>query len=114
MLTSRRQKAIIRRICSAQEKSFLRIVEFRVKQIKDEMNSEGYNISESDILEQISLELEQWDKAKADPVMFINLLDEQNKGMVKHYLVNSFLKNPDSKPIWKILNLYEQSNQFPN
>lgn len=114
MLTSRRQKAIIRRICSAQEKSFLRIVDQRIEQIKLEMLQDGYHVTDTDILEQIALELEQWDKAKQDPVMFINLLDEQNKGMIKHHLVNSFLSNPDAKPIWKILNLYERTAQNPN
>jgi hypothetical protein len=114
MLITKRQKAIIKRICSAQEKSFMRILEQKIDQIKFEMTNEGYNVSESDILEQLAMELEQWDKVKNDPAMFINILDEQNKGMIKHHLVNSYINNEDAQPIWQKLTLYDEASRFQN
>lgn len=114
MLISRRQKAIIRNICKAQEKSFLRILKKKVKVIQEEMAKEGYAVKESDILEQISHELQQWDKTRDNPEQFVNMLDEKNIGMIKHYLVNGYLENPDSQPIWAKLQLHERANENPN
>lgn len=114
MLISRRQKAIIRKICKAQERSFMRILNSRISEIRAEMEEDGYIVSESDVLEQIAIDMQQWDDAKNDPVKFINLLDDKNIDMIKHHLVNSFLNNPDSKPIWAKINIYHQANEHLN
>lgn len=115
LLISREQKAIIRRICKEQEASFLRILETRVEQIKNELAEDGYEVSESDILEELAKELEQWDKAKEKPETFVNVLDDHNISMVKHHLVNMYdLDHKESKPIWKKIGLYENLKENQN
>lgn len=113
MILSRQQKTIIRRICKKQEQSYLRIAAQRVEEIKKDLEADGYHASDSEIFEQIAKDLEAWDKAKENPALFTTLLDENNIGMIKHHLINSF-DNPNAIPIWQKLNLYEQVSKPSN
>lgn len=113
-MISTEQKAIIRQICKMQSNSLLRVIERRCKQIQHELEEEGYEVSFADIAVEVARELEQWDKVRDNPEEFLRLLDEQNIGMIKHHLVQDYLGHPDSKGIWKKLNLRDQVNERSN
>jgi two-component sensor histidine kinase len=113
-MISTEQKAIIRRICKAQSKSLLRVMEQRCEQIQRELYDEGYEVSFADIAEQVAKELIQWDQVKDNPEKFLNLLDEQNVSMVKHHLVQDYLGVPESKDIWKQINIRDSAFERRN
>lgn len=113
-MLSSEQKAIIRAICDAQEESFLEIVESYSNKIYNELKDEGYDISLMDIAEEVTRKLQQWDEVRKDPDLFLNLLDSQELGMIKHHLVNDYLEDSFSRPIWKKLNLFDKANEFRN
>lgn len=107
-MISTEQKAIIRRICKEQEASLMRIMEQRCTQIQKELHDEGYEVSFADIAEEVAKEMMQWDKVREEPEKFLNLLDDQNISMIKHHLVQDYLGHPDSKGIWKKINIRDQ------
>lgn len=108
------QKEIIRKICLSQEGSFLEVAGDYIQKIFKELKDEGYQISISDIAEEVTRKLKQWDEVKKDPDKFLNLLDDQELGMVKHHLVNEYLEDSLARPIWKKLNLFDKANEHRN
>lgn len=113
MLTTE-QKAIIRQICEEQESSLLRVAHYLSKKIQKELEEDGYLVSEGDIAEEISKDLIKWDEVKDNPERFLQILDDYNLGLVKHHLVQDYLGIPDSRKIWKQLNLWDEVNQNQN
>lgn len=113
-MLSSEQKAIIRKICEEQEGSFLEVAEEHTNRIYNELKDEGYVVSISDIAGEVTRKLQQWDEVKKDPDKFLNLLDDQELGMIRHHLVNDYLGDSLARPIWKKLNLHEKVNSNPN
>lgn len=113
-MLSTEQQALILKICATQEGSFLEVAEKHIQKIYKELTDEGYKVSISDIAEEVTRKLQQWDEVKKDPEKFINLLDDQELGMVKHHLVNEYLEDSLARPIWKKLNLFDKANEHRN
>lgn len=114
MMFSSEQKAIIRKICEEQEGSFLEVAEESTQRIYKELSDEGYVVSISDIAEEVTNKLKQWDEVKRDPDKFLNLLDDQELGMIKHHLVNDYLNDSLARPIWRKLNLFDKLQENRN
>jgi len=113
-MISTAQKAIIRQICREQEESLLRLMEFECEKLYNEFIEEGYEVSMSEIAEEIAKQLIFWDRVKKSPEKLTQVLDEANLGLIKHHLVQSYLKHPHTSEIWKHLNLYDKVNSNPN
>lgn len=114
-LVSRHQKGIIRRIAKEQEESFLRIAQHKsIKALINKLRDEGYEVSETEVLERIMMDIDNWNKVRDDPANFINLLDDANLSMVRHYLISDYYGVNESKPIHRVLNLKEGLNNQKN
>lgn len=111
-MLSSEQRAIILKICDTQEGSFIEVAEKHIERIYLELRDEGYEISISDVAEEVTRKIQQWDEVRKDPEKFLHLLDEQEIGMVKHHLINDFMGL--SRPIWKRLNLFDKANEYRN
>lgn len=114
MMISTEQQAIILQICLEQEQSLLRLIDNETQTIFDDLQEEGYEVNELDIAEEIAKQLLLWESVKRNPGQFTRILDEANISMIKHHLVQSYLKHPSSPPIWRHLNLYDEINSCPN
>ncbi len=113
-MLSTEQKAIIRKICKEQEKSLLRVAERYTEKIYNDLMEEGYDVDFSDIAAEIGKQLEIYDRAKESPELFLQLLDESSVDMIKHHLIQDYEGHPDSKGIWKKLNLRDKYNTYLN
>ena len=115
MPLSTQQKAIIRRVAKENIQSILNIVDKRqYDRIKQEMIEEGYDVSELDMLEYFSKQMELWDSLKDTPELFLMKLDDLNLSILKHILLQEFEITPETKGIWKQLSLFDKVNQFKN
>jgi len=114
-MLSRQQKAIIRKAAKLQEESFMRIItEGRLREIMQELQDEGYEVTMSDLEARVSKDLEVWDSVKDNPDGFLHILDEVNLGMIRHVLVNEFRSTDHIKGLHRKLNLFEEVSKFQN
>jgi len=107
MLTQE-QKQVIQEIRQEQEKSFLELLEGYSERIYNELLEEGYDVDIGEISTEIAIKLKQWAKVRDYPDRFLNLLDGQELGIIKHYLINDYNGNPHTRGLWKKLNLFEE------
>lgn len=113
LVLSTEQKVILKRIAKEQLNSFLRIVEQgKYKELLAEFEEEGYEVSELEVLEQLSNDAQLWDDLIEKPETFLQRLDELNLSMLKHILLNEFELTPETRGIWKKLNLFDRVNKF--
>ncbi len=115
LVLSIEQKIIVKRIAKEQVNSFLRIVESgNYQRLVEDLKEEGYTVSDIDVLNQLAKETELWDDLIESPETFLNRLDELNLSMLKHILLNEFELTPETRGIWKKLNLFDKVNETPN
>lgn len=108
-LLSTAQKAIIRNIAQTEVDSFIRIVKEELyTELKKEMEEEGYQVDETDLLAYFAEKVELWEELKREPDEFLNKLDELNLDMLRHILFQKFELSEETRGIWKKLNLYEK------
>jgi hypothetical protein len=114
-MLSTEQKAIIRRIAKEQNESFIRIIEQKLyDRIVSELEEEGYDVSELDILEHFSTTMEMWDQLLENPEEFFKRLDDINLSILKHILINEFELTPETRGIWRKLNLWDKVKKIEN
>lgn len=109
MILSRQQQAIIRNIAKLQIESYLRIDDpQQLKELLEEMDEEGYDVTELDLRNRLAIWVEIWDSVIEDPNKFLNRLDEVNLSMLRHHLFQEFQIDPETRGIWRKLNLFEK------
>lgn len=115
IILSTEQKIIVKRIAKKQVTSFLRIVQGKkYEKLLDDLRDEGYSVSEIEVLEQLAKETELWDELIESPETFLSRLDDLNLSVLRHILINEFEVTPETRGIWKKLNLFEKVNSTPN
>lgn len=107
-MLSNQQRAILRKIAEIQIDSFIRIVEERqYEELIREFLEEEFEVTESDILAHLSQVAEMWESIFDEPDKFLNL-DELNLNILRHILFQEFERNPETRGLWKKLNLHEK------
>lgn len=114
MILTPDQRAIIQEICQSQEESFIRIMEGSVERICKECRDDGYVVDPLEIAEMITRELMGWEEVKNNPDRFMELLDNNNIGMIKHCLIQDYMGKTGVPGLWKKLNLYDKVNERCN
>ena len=118
VILSSEHRAMIRRIAKEQQASLLRISTQKVTStIRKEFREEGYNTSTTEILEKVKEFLQMWEDVENRPEEFVSILDGINIAMIRHYMLQDY-SEPGvaefTRPIHRLLNMYDDLNQFLN
>jgi hypothetical protein len=115
IILSSQHRVIIRNIAKEQQESFLRISRLRGDDlIRKELLEDGYNIGPLDIICKINDWREMWQRVENEPENFISILDGLNMAMVRHYILQSHGVSDRTRPIHRLLNLYDEVNSHLN
>ena len=111
-MISTEQRIIIKQICEAQKESMLEVKRNFSYEIYNDLIDEGYEIQLGEVSDECDRIAGMWMKVKANPEKFMEILDDQQAGMLKHHMINRFQENYHGKGIWQTINIFERFKKY--
>ena len=108
------QKKILVNIAKEQTRDIIHILLHKehYQDITKSLTDDGYEVTDKEVAAELRGQITQWARVKKNPEEFSKLLDNHEKGYLRHHVFAYFMKHGNTQGLWKKLGIDDEINKL--